>query len=480
MTRDVLLAQAGRHWDAGRLHEAIAAYRQALAIDPNLPNSWYNLAQLQRSTRSFHEALASYGEALARGVRQPEEVHLNRGVIFADDLGDGDAAEAELQAALAIAPAYVPAWLNLGNLYEDLGLREKARAAYEKALGFAPDEPTALARLAGVSPLSGAGDPLLARLRGRLAQSGTAPEDRATLAFALAAALDSVAAYDEAFAAYAEANAASKAASGARYDRAAHEAFVDRLIAAFPEPAIPAAEPVGQAPIFICGMFRSGSTLTEHILARHPAVSAGGELDILPFLIANTLLPYPEAAAALSPERTAQLRALYLAEAGKVRSSGQMLTDKRPDNFLHIGLIKRLFPEARIVHTRRNALDNGLSLFFLHLDPAMAYALDLADIAHWYGQYRRLMRHWQRLYPHDLYDADYDALVADPEPEIRALLRFCGLEWDPACLSFSQGRRMVRTASAGQVSRPLYRSSSGRWRNYEGHLQGLRRDLGDA
>ena len=219
-------------------------------------------------------------------------------------------------------------------------------------------------------------------------------------------------------------------------------------------------------------MFRSGSTLAEQILARHEAVTPGGELGLVPS-IARELRPYPEAAASAPPEAVADLRAAYLQALRRVHPGGGLVTDKRPDNFLHIGLIKRLFPEARIVHTVRNPLDNILSLYFLHLDPGMAYAQDLGDAAHWYRQYRRLMAHWRKLYPDDIHDLDYDALVADPKPRIEALLDFCGLPWRDACLSFHEADNAVRTASAGQVREPLYRRSSGRWRHYERHLGGL-------
>lgn len=469
-TPEALLRAAAELRDAGRIAEAIDAYRRALALNPQAPNSWYNLARLQRQAGQPEAALASYDEALSRGISEAEEVHLNRGVIYADDLGSSDAAEAELDRALALNPRYLPAWLNLGNLHEDRGDREAARAAYQQALAIAPADTMALARLAGVAPLSGPDDPLLGRMRAAIAAAQTKPDARADLGFALGAALDRLCAYDEAFAAYSAANAASRAMAGARYDRAAQERLVDRLIAAFPAPEARSTSGGSEpAPVFICGMFRSGSTLAEQILARHEAVTPGGELGLVP-AIADALRPYPEAAATATPQAVAELRAAYLQAVRPVRRGAGLVTDKRPDNFLHIGLIKRLFPEARIVHTLRNPLDNVLSLYFLHLDPGMAYAQDLDDAAHWYRQYRRLMAHWRRLYPDDIHDLDYDALVADPKPRIEALLAFCGLPWRDACLSFHEAGNAVRTASAGQVREPLYRRSSGRWRNYERHL----------
>ena len=466
-----LLRIASEHREAGRVGEAIAAYEAALALRPALPNAWYNLARLQRQAGRPEAALACYAEALAHGVSEPEEVHLNRGVIYADDLGRSADAEAELKRALDLDPRYLPALLNLGNLHEDRGDRPNARSAYERALAIAPADTLALARLAGVAELSGPDDPLLGRLRAAMA-AGDDCAARADLGFALGAALDRLGAYDEAFAAYAAANAASREGSGSGYDRAAQERLVDRLIAAFPRSAERRPGEREEGPVFICGMFRSGSTLAEQILARHEAVTPGGELGLVPGLAAS-LKPYPEAAADASPERLAGLRSAYLEALRRVHPGHGLVTDKRPDNFLHIGLIKSLFPEARIVHTIRRPADNLLSLYFLHLDPAMAYAQDLDDAAHWYGQYRRLMAHWQSLYPDDIHDFDYDALVADPRPRIEALLRFCGLPWRETCLSFHEADNAVRTASAGQVREPLYRRSSGRWRHYERHLGGL-------
>lgn len=472
---EALLARAAALREAGRVPEAIVAYERLLALRPELAESWYNLGWLRRRAGLHQAALDAYGEALRRGVSGPEEVRLNRAAILADHFGRSDDARTELEAALALNARFVPALLNLGNLHEDRGRRAEARSAYERALAAEPGNRLALARLAGVAEIAGAGDPIVGRLRQALS-SARDPGDRADLGFALGRVLDAAGAYDEAWAAFGDANRASRAATGARYDRAAHQALIDRIVAAFPGPK-PAVDAGSQAPVFICGMFRSGSTLAEQVLARHRRVTPGGELDLLPALIDESLRPYPETAAAAGPELIAELRQSYLQRLGAVHPDADIVTDKRPDNFLHIGLIKALFPDAKIVHTRREPLDNILSVWFLHLDPAMAYALDVDDAAHWYRQYRRLMAHWRRLWPEDIFDLDYDALIADPRPTAAALLEFCGLEWDEACLSFHEADNPVRTASAWQVREPLYRRSSGRWRNYRRHLGPLREAL---
>lgn len=463
-----LIDAARAHDDAGRLAEAAAAYRQLLALAPALPNSWYNLARLERRLGRPTAALEAYQKALDLGVEGPEEVRLNRGVIYADDLRRPEAAERELAEALRHNPAYLPAWLNLGNLHEDRGRRAEAEAAYRRALELDPHCWLAVARLAGLRRPEGPDDPLIRRLREGLADPSATVQDRLDLGFALGRALDACGDWDGAFAACSGANALVRAAAGraARYDRAAHEARIDALIANFTPGRLAAlATRRSEAPVFICGMFRSGSTLTEQILAAHPAVTAGGELELLPRLAAR----HPDPAR-LTPAAVAAMAAEYAGARERLFPEAGLVTDKRPDNFLHLGLVKAMFPKARIVHTRRAPLDNILSVFFLQLDPRMSYAHDLADIAHFYRQQERLMAHWKALFPHDVLEVDYDRLVAEPEPAIRRLLDFLELDWDDRVLRFHELDNAVRTASVWQVREPLHRRAPGRWRNYDRHL----------
>lgn len=477
-----LLDRADRLLRSGPLADAIQAHASLLAAHPDLPDSWYNLGYLQQQARCFEQALQSYQQALDRGVGTPEEVHLNRAALLAEHLARRDDARAELDLALKLNPRYVPAWVNLGNLHEQAGQREPAREAYERALALDPTSALALARLPDLKRLDGLGDPLIARLRQAIARPGATAAEQADLGFGLGKALDGVGAYDAAFAAYSAANRASRAsAGGVRYDPLAHERFVDQLIRAFPSAAPAAVAPSRHAPpIFICGMFRSGSTLIEQVLASHPRVTAGGEIDLLPAMAREHLPRHlGEAAVPFDDATLARLRTIYLDGVAARFPSADRLTDKRPDNFLYIGLIKQLFPEAKIVHTRRHPIDNCLSVFFLHLSHSMPYALDLLDAAHWYRQYRRLMAHWITLYRDDIIDVDYDRLVVEPEPVIRGVLAHCGLDWNDACLSFHKTPTVVMTPSAWQVRQPLYQRSSGRWKHYERHLDGLRAALGE-
>ena len=378
----------------GRLPEAIAAYEGLLAHTPNLPDCWYNLALLQRRTGRYQAALASYAQALAHGIRGAEQAHLNRGVIFADCLHDAPAAQRELEAALALNPRYLPALQNLANLYEDLGRREEARSLYERILGLEPNAAVSLARYANLTQISGPRDPVIQQLRAAIGRASSA--DQASLGFALVRALDACGQYAEAFAAAQAANAASllSVTPAPRYDRAAQERLVDELIRAFPAPpgAGSTAAPTVPQPIFICGMFRSGSTLTEQAAQRSPAArrGRGARPAAAPGEGAPRALPRHHGLSLAGDARAARRRvprgpapAVPRRRLGHGQAPGQL-----PPRGAHQAGCFR----GRASCTRtRDALDTCLSIFFLHLDQRMSYALDLMDIGHYYRQYRRLM-----------------------------------------------------------------------------------------
>jgi tetratricopeptide (TPR) repeat protein len=475
-----LMVEAVHLQRQNQLAEAMAAYGAILARWPKAADAWYNLAILQRKSFRFDEALYSYQRALAAGVSRPEEVHLNRSVIFSDVLRDHVLAAAELQQALTLNPSYTPALLNLANLYEDAGKRAEASSLYARILSIEPLAFEALARFANLQPANAIDAALVQRLREALPLA-TSMYDRASLGFALGRLLDARGEYREAFAVYAAANESSRASAANRivpYDRALQEGFVDRMISGG-TPHVCASVAVEPRPIFIVGMFRSGSTLTEQLLAGIPGVAAGGEINFLPQMIESELTPLFESLSAMTTSRLDGIAARYQAELMRVSRGAAFVTDKRPDNFLYIGLIKRLFPRAKIVHTTRDALDNCLSIYFLHLEQQMSYALSLKDIGHFYRQYRRMMAHWEGQFGDDIFDLNYDALVADPEAQFKALCGFLELPWPGRVPEVAARSAAIKTASVWQVRQPLYRSSSGRARHYLEELQELRPELAD-
>lgn len=460
-----LLAQGARSVREGRVDDGIKAYMQALAIRNDLPDAWFNLGWLQRVTRQFDDALVSYACALATGVQRPEEVHLNRSAILSEQMLDTAAAIGELRVAIELKPDFVPGLLNLANLYEDGGQSAAARDAYARVLAIEPANGRAHARLAALDPDR---DDVLPRLRVALAAARD-PDDRIDILFALGNALDRNGAYDDAFTTIVEANDADARSRGRGYDPGAQERLVAALIAGVDDAVRVAGDWQGPVPVFICGMFRSGSTLCEQMLGRHPLVRSAGELDLVPTLIERLGNRYPSD---MSGARSLcdEFRRDYLAAMTRIGGDARFVTDKRCDNFLHLDLIKTLIPAAKVIHTRRHPLDNVVSLLFLRFGAEVPYASRVTDAAHYHTQYARLMAHRCALYGDDIHDFDYDAAVRDPRTEMASALTYLGLSFDEACLDPQANGRVVRTASAWHVRQPLHQRSSGRWRHYRQQL----------
>lgn len=479
-----LLQQADALAAQGRWSESVHLLEQTLERWPFLADSWYNLGLRRRRIGLPIEALEAYQRALDHAASSPEEIHLNRGVILAEDLLRHAEAEREYRQALQLAPGYPPALLNLANLCEDDGRRQEARALYAEILAGDPHHHEALARFVNCSEIDDPRDPLIVRLQEALQLSALPAAAAASLGFALGRALDATRQYTEAWRVYAAANAASRASAPrgvARYDRVAHEALITQIIEVCSESflerltdASPAAGTDNRGLVMICGMFRSGSTLVEHLLAGHPRVMAGGELDWLPALVRDELSPFPTSIRSLDASRVAAFGARYLAKRSAVFPQADVLSDKRPDNFLYLGLARAMLPRTRFVHTRRHPLDNCLSVWFLHLDHGMSYATDLLDIGHYYLQQERLMSHWRRVLGDSVGSVDYDALVHQPRTQMQSLLEHCGLDWDDRCLDPRNSESRVGTASVWQVRQPLYQRSSGRWHHYAQQLAPLR------
>ncbi|WP_129136827.1 sulfotransferase [Luteimonas sp. YGD11-2] len=466
---------AARDWPA-----AVEACRRLLERRPADADGWFNLGYALRHAGVFEAAIDAYEQALRHGVADPAMVHVNRAAILADHLRRDDAAEAELQRALGLSPAHPHALLNLGNLHEERGRRDDAVTSYRQLLARGAGDPMAaeaLARLASLQPPSHAEDPLFGQLR-RMADDPRVPAaTRANLCFARGRAHDALGDATAAFAAFAAGKALAHAGHRG-YDPGAAQARTRQLIDAFPQPALARPQRLQPAPVFICGMFRSGSTLLEQVLAAHPDIAAAGELDLLPRMAATVLSPFPAAVAGLDDRGRDALAAEYhralMARLPPQAAACRMVTDKRPDNVLLIGLVKQLFPQAKIIHTVRDPRDIALSVLMQHLNPrAFPWAADLQAIGHHFLEQQRLVAHWRALYPGDVLEFDYDAFVAAPERALRTLLEQLDLAWHADCLRFHRLDNTVKTASAWQVRKPLYADASGRWRRYHEQLQPL-------
>lgn len=463
--------------NGGDVISAIAHYCNLVGLAPHQADAWFNLAYLQRCTRNYHEAIHCYRMSLKHGIDRPEEVHLNVSVILSEFLNDTDSAKEELETAIQLNSNFVPALINLGNLFEDMGRPKDAQIAYNKILRIEPTNGRALGRSAIIDVFGGEAAQTIDRLRTAYSTS-MEDADKSEIAFALGHALDALGSYREAFEAFTAANQSRIKCTKDlfRYRADESEKFIDSLIQTFSAPVSVNVSTHVAPPVFICGMFRSGSTLAEQILARHSRVTAGGEIEAIPALVAEQLMPYPISLKDSDGLIFGRLREAYLADLARLHSSFDMITDKRPDNFLHIGLIKSIFPNAKFVHTTRQPLDNILSIYFGNFDDSISYSHSLTDITHWYRQYNRIMNHWLTLYSEDIYSLDYDQLVKSPQSEIADLLSFLHLENESAFHEDDRKYNVVRTLSNWQVRQPLHQRSSGRWHNYAPYMGNLNLD----
>jgi len=378
--------------------------------------------------------------------------------------------------ALVLKPSYADAYSNMGNILAELGKFEAAKSAYERAVELAPQRGTFHRNLAFVKDFR-AGDPQLAAMA-ELALVATTlpPSEQTALQFALSKAYADLGEHERSFQHLLQANAQKRHQTA--YDEAATLAAFARIHTTFPSELIAAKRDLGHPsplPIFIVGMPRSGTTLTEQILASHPKVFGAGELDHF-YQEVVTRIWDPKEAGAPSLSRVTgphlwQGAARYLARISRAAPAADRVVDKMPSNFRFLGLIHLALPNARIIHIRRDPLDTCLSCFSVHFAGDHPYAYDLGELGRYYRAYERLMEHWRRvLPPHVLLEIRYEDLVADLDREARRIVAHCGLEWNDSCLDFHKTQRSIRTASARQVRQPLYHSSIGRWRQYAQHL----------
>jgi tetratricopeptide (TPR) repeat protein len=455
------LELAARLEQGGRLADAESAYRRVIGESPGNPVARFNFACFLRRRGRLEEALEEHQSALDLGIEQPEEVLSNMGVIQAELRRDATA-KLLLERALALNPTYIPALFNLALHHEEFGDRAEALRLYRAILDIDPSWHDALVRIVHAETVRDPDGDLVKRLRRALRRSNLAPQARESLHFALGKALDDCGRYDEAWEQYSLGNAASRPRL-ARYDRAAVDESVGRVLAEFGPALMARATPVSEAPlVFVTGMFRSGSTLFEQVLAAHPRVAAGGEIEYF--------MRFPFS---FEPADWQPVAAGYVDYLARNFPGREIVTNKRPDAFALLGMLKASFPNARFVNTVRDPRDTALSIWFQQFDSRLGYAADLGDIAFHHRQYRRLMAHWKNLFADSIFDADYDAYVRDPRAVTQRLLAFLGLEWHEGCLDFGKNAARIRTASVAQVREPLYRRSSGRWKNYERRLAAL-------
>lgn len=461
--------------EEGDLRAALTWYRQGLQREPNAPRIHCNLASALCEQENYEQAQTHYRIALQL---EPDsaEAHNGLGMVFHEQGKYADAV-AQYREVLRLKPEYATGHCSLGTILEELGSFDEALACFREALRHDPDHTGAHAMLAtmlrGKLPAEDE-----ATIRQFLDRPHLGPGKRSALHFGLAHVLDAQGNHAEAARHLDDGNRLSRELNekqGHAYDPELHARFVDGLIAGFSADFFERVRCWGletERPIFIVGLPRSGTTLTEQILASHSQVYGAGELsyaresfDALPGALHR---PGPPLACLenLDRDTVRGIGQWHLDRLGALDADKPRIADKMPDNYLQLGLIATLFPKARLIHCRRDLRDVAVSCWmtnFRHL----RWSADPDHIAARFEQYRRVMAHWRRVLPVPIFEVDYEDTVADLEGVTRRLLAWCGLEWEPQCLAFHETKRPVRTASVTQVRQPIYTRSVARWKHYE-------------
>jgi tetratricopeptide (TPR) repeat protein len=465
-------------YKAGKEVEAAVAFRQAVSLTPNQPESHISLGQLLYETGDRTGATACFRRAYKlepntpRGLIQLAKANIEEGEI--------EDAEKTLIRAIALNPNSAPAHGLLGNVLQQLGRFDAAADELEAAIKLQPEVARPYFDLVYCKTISDLDRPLLERVTAMIDDRRTSEEDLRYLHYALGKAQADLRDFETAMTHLEKANEIMARQCRRPFDRGWLTTSVDSSIEVFTkeflrpqEPPLPSTQaPSLSAPVFIVGMIRSGTTLVEQIVSSHPDVGAGGELR---FWQDKAFEAFPGGDSEPNAASLNELAHEYAELLRNLSPSTRFVTDKMPLNFAHIGLIRRAFPNARFIHCRRNPLDNCLSIYLTPFPSPVDFAHQKDNIVFFYREYLRLMEHWREVLPPDAFiEVDYELLVADRERETRRMIDFLGLEWDDECLRHDQNRRVVRTPSLWQVRQPIYKTSIGRWRDYEPWLGPLK------
>jgi tetratricopeptide (TPR) repeat protein len=510
---DVLLRQALQLQEAKRLPEAEELCLRVLARTPNHALALYILGTLGLGVDD-ELAIKYFARAAAQEPNNPYyQLSLGEACL---KVGDYPPAIRHLQRACELKPDLMEALCRLGEAYAKFDKADMALPVYEKAIAINPDDPAVRTDLANALVILGRMDEARARLNENIARRVNVPASYNTLVgirkfsteppelksildelgnttvpveepyelhLAAGKVLNDLGRYDEAMDHFLKA----ATAKGYSFDIHSYRRQVDSLIELFTPEFLASRAGYGdtsEAPVFVLGMPRSGTTLTEQICSSHPDVHGAGELTKLPRMaLVNGLKAQPERAfgqpvKVMTGQQSKVLAEEYLSNLRLYAPGASRIVDKMPHNFELIGFIAILFPNARIIHCTRDAIDNCFSCFISDLNKAHQYTSDLAGLGLYYREYDRLMHHWKALLPGRIFENRYEDLVSDQEGQSRRLIDHLGLAWDDACLRFFDKAGSVRTLSRWQVRQPIYSSSVKRWKNYEGRLRPLIDALG--
>jgi tetratricopeptide (TPR) repeat protein len=476
-----LAARIGRYADAENL------LRRAIELAPGFTAARSNLATVLYKQNRPADVIAELAAIERQGSENLGHASLKAAAL--GRIGGHDEALSLYRLLLEARPNEPKLWMSYGHILKTVGEQAEGVIAYRRAIQLEPTLGEAWWSLANLKTVRlGEGD--VAAMKTAIGQPGLGKHDRFHLHFALGKALDDQGDSKAGFYHYAEGNRLRRTLLD--YSPNDTHRHVERSIALFTPAFFADHDGLGcpdPDPIFIVGMPRAGSTLVEQILASHPAIEGTAELPDMPAIAARLDerkvrgddSHYPECLTDLSSDQLKALGEEYLERASVQRFSDRPLfIDKLPNNWMHVGLIRLILPRARIIDARRHPLACGLSNFRQHYARGQRFSYDLAEIGSYYSDYVTLMRHFDQMVPGYVHRVIHEELVENPEREVRRMLDYLGLPFEPACLAFHENPRAVRTASSEQVRRPINRDGFDQWKPLEEQLEPLKSSLGEV
>jgi tetratricopeptide (TPR) repeat protein len=460
------------------------AYLTTLKLKKDHPEAVEGLARCLQEEREYDKAMELANRAIQLNPERAQAYSLKAGIL--SDQSFPVQALAAYEQALALNPELPGAWAGKGHVLMEEGRMDEAEQAFAKALELEPEGLGARLALTQCRKTR-EGDANFAALQARTEEAvSSSPTTAVSMHFALGKCYEDLKQYDQAFEHFIA--GAKLKRQRVPYSPENQDKLVDNIRQIFSAERIAALSGQGDptdVPIFVLGMPRSGTTLTETIIASHPDVYGAGELPDLLQIAAESVNGsepgYPLNLSSLTGDNLKAMGARYLQQIRQRSPDSARITDKMPANFQALGLIHLMLPNAKIVHIKRDPVDTCVSAFTKLFKRSQYQTYDLTELGRYYRNYLDIMAHWRAVLPQgSFYEVEYEALVSNQDEQTRKLVDYCGLSWDDACLSPHKTERNVKTASVTQVREPVYTSSVQRWRRYEKHLGPLLEALGDA
>ena len=467
--------------DLKRFDTAVEHFEWAVAFNPEFASAYNNLGIANRLRGNILEAIKSFDRALVIKPDYAEAANF-RGIVF-QDTGDYENAIKYYQKALAINPNLADAYNNLGLAEKETNNPDNAIKSFEKALSINPDFANAYYNLCGFKHYT-LDNKKIVKMQSLLSSSKISESDRINLNFALAKTNEALGNQDEFFSNLHEGNRLRKRELGYSIHKTQNlfsnvrEIFTQET-SSINESSLNITST--KRPIFILGMPRSGTSLVEQIISSHKSVYGAGELNTLSeifFPILENIVSNEKDKNTISKQSILLIREKYLDSLSLLNSNANIITDKAPSNFRFIGLIFSMFPDAKIIHLKRNPIATCWSIYNQNWNGngyGFSYSFD--DLVSYYELYSELMNFWHKKFPGKIYDMSYEDLTNNQEEETKKLIKYCELEWDENCLNFHKNKRAVKTASLLQVREKMYQGSSEAWKKYETYIQPLIKGL---